>query len=360
MWDKLLDAIYEAPMRSHRWGDVLTATRQFLAEHQLNLFVLNDRPQPDWLSSASPLWFKQAGVEHQRYVQHWNNADFAQCCPLIYCIDGNELSAPPLLDKAYELQTIKLNSHRFIYLSLHNSDGLTPATVLCFYAEDNVVDEELAASIKLLHQHLHRALRLCWHWQQHLYSQQIYINALEVLGSAVLLLDQQLHIVYGNRAANDILQQRDGLSVQNRQLTVASASTRQALHLVFTRALNTQHSGMLGLVRPSGKHPFQLTVQALPAHGELRHSMPSARLMLVIVDPQALLETDIEELTMIHGLTPAEAKVCVQLLAGNNLKRCATTLDISYETVRSHIKSVYRKLSVHTQAELLNILRAGH
>ena len=61
-----------------------------------------------------------------------------------------------------------------------------------------------------------------------------------------------------------------------------------------------------------------------------------------------------------HGLTPAEAKVCMQLLAGNNLKRCATTLDISYETVRSHIKSVYRKLSVHTQAELLNILRAGH
>jgi DNA-binding CsgD family transcriptional regulator len=360
VWDKLLDAIYEAPLRSHRWSEVLVLTRQLLHDGELSLYCLSDRQLPDWFSPAIPSWFKQACLEHQRYLQHWNNPDLAQCCPLVFCIDNNGMSAPTLTEKPYELKTLKLNPHRFIYLSIHGSDGLTPPTVLCFYAEHDALNNELEASIKLIHQHLHRALRLCWHWQQHLYSQQIYINALEVLGSAVLLLDQQLQIVYSNRAANDVLQQRDGLSVQNRQLTVASASTRQALQLVFTRALHTQHSGMLGLVRPSGKHPFQLTVQALPAQGELRHSMPSARLMLVIVDPQALLETDIDELTMIHGLTPAEARVCVKLLAGNNLKRCATTLDISYETVRSHIKSVYRKLSVHTQAELLNILRAGH
>jgi DNA-binding CsgD family transcriptional regulator len=277
--------------------------------------------------------------------------------PLYYLLDE---TTPSGNGHPYELHTIKLSSQRRIYLSVFYGDGLTPSTCLSVYSEHDSLGDDIESLLKNLHQHLHRVLRLCWHWQQTWYAQQIYINALEVLGSAVLLLDQQLHIVYANRSANDVLQQRDGLAVQNRQLTVTSASTRQALHLLFNRALTSQHSGMLGLVRPSGKHPYQLTVQALPSHGELRHSVPSARLMLLIVDPQQLLETDIEELTMIHGLTPAEAKVCMQLLAGNNLKRCATTLDISYETVRSHIKSVYRKLSVHTQAELLNILRAGH
>ncbi len=358
MFEQLLDAIYEAPIRSHRWAEVLAATKRFFQDQQMTLFTVNERQLPEWFLPQVEPWFKQACLDHQRTVQHWNNSEFAQGCPLVLQLEPLEKRSTAAT-RSYELKVTRLSAQRFIYLSCHASDGLTPATVLCFYADHDALNDEVEAAIQSLHQHLHRATRLVWHWQQQWYAQQIYINALEVLSSAVLLLDAQLHVVYANRAANDVLQQRDGLSVQNRQLTVASASTRQALQLVFARALNTQHSGMLGLVRPSGKHPYQLTVQALPAHGELRNNMPSARLMLVIVDPQSLLETDIEELTLIHGLTPAEAKVCVQLLAGNNLKRCAISLDISYETVRSHIKSVYRKLNVHTQAELLNILRAG-
>ena len=53
------------------------------------------------------------------------------------------------------------------------------------------------------------------------------------------------------------------------------------------------------------------------------------------------------------NLTPAEARVVVRLVAGVSLRPCAKALDIQYETVRAHLKSVFRKTGTHRQVELV-------
>jgi DNA-binding CsgD family transcriptional regulator len=52
-------------------------------------------------------------------------------------------------------------------------------------------------------------------------------------------------------------------------------------------------------------------------------------------------------------LTPAEARLVVHLVAGASLRSCATALGIKYETVRSCLKSAFRKTGAHRQAELV-------
>ena len=52
-------------------------------------------------------------------------------------------------------------------------------------------------------------------------------------------------------------------------------------------------------------------------------------------------------------LTPAEARLVVHLVAGASLRSCAKALGIKYETVRSYLKSVFRKTATHRQAELV-------
>jgi DNA-binding CsgD family transcriptional regulator len=52
-------------------------------------------------------------------------------------------------------------------------------------------------------------------------------------------------------------------------------------------------------------------------------------------------------------LTPAEARLVVHLVAGASLRSCAKALGIKYETVRSCLKSVFRKTGTHRQAELV-------
>ncbi len=60
------------------------------------------------------------------------------------------------------------------------------------------------------------------------------------------------------------------------------------------------------------------------------------------------------------GLTPREGEVLGCLVRGMSYKATATSLGISIDTVRTHIRSVYRKLQVHSVAEAVGrALREG-
>lgn len=56
-------------------------------------------------------------------------------------------------------------------------------------------------------------------------------------------------------------------------------------------------------------------------------------------------------------LTPSETRVLTLLRSGYNAKEIARFLNISYETVRRHQKSIYRKLGVNSARQA--VLRAG-
>jgi len=55
-----------------------------------------------------------------------------------------------------------------------------------------------------------------------------------------------------------------------------------------------------------------------------------------------------------YGLTNREKEILTQLSKGKGLKIIASELSISIDTVRTHIKNIYEKLQVHSQAEAVS------
>jgi DNA-binding NarL/FixJ family response regulator len=55
-----------------------------------------------------------------------------------------------------------------------------------------------------------------------------------------------------------------------------------------------------------------------------------------------------------YNLSEREKEVLHLLAAGNSFKMIASTLFISIDTVRSHIKKIYDKLQVHSQTEAVS------
>ena len=53
------------------------------------------------------------------------------------------------------------------------------------------------------------------------------------------------------------------------------------------------------------------------------------------------------------GLSSRESEIVCALVRGKHVGEIARTLSISIHTIRNHLKSVYRKLGVHSQIELL-------
>jgi DNA-binding CsgD family transcriptional regulator len=52
-------------------------------------------------------------------------------------------------------------------------------------------------------------------------------------------------------------------------------------------------------------------------------------------------------------LTPAQARLVIQLTAGHSLRSSAKALGVKYESVRSCLKSIFQKTGTHRQAELV-------
>ena len=60
----------------------------------------------------------------------------------------------------------------------------------------------------------------------------------------------------------------------------------------------------------------------------------------------------------LETLSPREAEVLSLLITGDRVPTIAERLHISQHTVRNHLKSMYRKLDVGTQSELIEFIRS--
>ena len=56
------------------------------------------------------------------------------------------------------------------------------------------------------------------------------------------------------------------------------------------------------------------------------------------------------------GLTPAEARLALHLVAGETLRSAEAKLSMTYETARTHLKSIFQKTGTCRQAELVVVL----
>jgi DNA-binding CsgD family transcriptional regulator len=64
----------------------------------------------------------------------------------------------------------------------------------------------------------------------------------------------------------------------------------------------------------------------------------------------------IELLRSHFGLTPAEARLALHLVAGQTLRSAEAKLSITYETARSELKNIFNKTGTCRQAELVIVL----
>lgn len=67
-----------------------------------------------------------------------------------------------------------------------------------------------------------------------------------------------------------------------------------------------------------------------------------------------------DDLIQVEPLTLREREVLEALAGGGGSKHAARALHISYETIRTHQRNIYRKLGAHTLCSALNVYRARY
>lgn len=68
------------------------------------------------------------------------------------------------------------------------------------------------------------------------------------------------------------------------------------------------------------------------------------------------LDACCEQVASRQALPSANARILALLARGNNAQHIQEQLSISHNTVKYHARNVYRKLDVHSQQELIDLL----
>jgi DNA-binding CsgD family transcriptional regulator len=103
-----------------------------------------------------------------------------------------------------------------------------------------------------------------------------------------------------------------------------------------------------------------------PQHGDqhyflltwdvLADSRDSLHTVFFIINPDQKIQIDVQALCRLFRLTASEAKVAALIANGTHLDDVAVELDISLNTVRTHLRHIFEKTGVERQADLIHLL----
>lgn len=257
---------------------------------------------------------------------------------------------------------------------------LAPIGVLHILGADTTTPEGLHASLRLsrgpderafgrrerllcerLLPHLARAIRIHGRLNRMASERAVYASAVDRLAVASLLLDDQGRVLDCNSVAQQLLDERDGLLVQDQRLQLSDRRAQQTLQGLIAAALSTRQQQETTVVRtcrvprPSGRRDLGLILRPvpLPAYADA----PSAPAIAVFLrDPEQNREASAGDLASLFGLTPAEAALALALAGGLSIADAAGELGISPHTARAQLKSVFAKTGASRQAELVRLI----
>ncbi|MDQ2068402.1 LuxR C-terminal-related transcriptional regulator [Natronospira bacteriovora] len=211
--------------------------------------------------------------------------------------------------------------------------------------------------------HLRRILKLGREFTRQRLVDAAALEAAQESPDPFLLLDQSARISYLSSEAQALIEACEPLRIQSQKLEVSGSSGRDLRRLIDS-CLNAsmgqwaQAGGSLRLSDPAGG---SLIVTALPIHPD--HPLLALErigfVALFFHAPGRVPSLCWKTLRDVYGFTPAESSLAIQLVAGETLTAIAEQGGVSLNTIRSHLKSLFRKTGVGRQPELVMHLLSG-
>jgi DNA-binding CsgD family transcriptional regulator/PAS domain-containing protein len=209
----------------------------------------------------------------------------------------------------------------------------------------------------LLKPHFSRALGLAEQLGSLRAFERFSSSVFEKLPQALFALDGRGTILFANAAADALLRAGDGICCAERRLRTQLPSEQHRLDNVIDEAANmdTRSDGWVRVSRSSGGPPYAAFISPLNSW-EDNLIAAQAKVVVVVHDTGDHRSADPRMLVEVYQLTDAEARLAKALSGGHSIESAASLLGVQPATIRSQLKSVFRKTGVSRQQDLVRLL----
>ncbi len=360
----LIARIYDTVLDAERWPEILAEIAKIGNAIHTNI-IMHDSRNPE-VSIAAASYDKTIFEEfHEKYmVSEEPMAINMLKYPAFQMVSDDELCnwgvnysdmpVMPLLKRA-------LGVKRRIVARLHDHgawfDGLT-----FFYSLDRgLMTSAENKEVQIILPHVAKAVAVARPFNVLKSRFQAVFSVLDRFHIGVLVLSSSGSVVIKNMEAERILDLKDGLSLNSKfQLIAQSDNGHSHLGAAIKAASATSQSegensgSLLSIERRSGEDAFLVEVAPLmdsqPEIGELLRGV-----LIFIIDPTNRARISTAGMEMLYELSKTESLVCKMLVDGHDTREMAEIRNVSPETIRTQIKSVFAKTRSSNRADVVRL-----
>lgn len=218
--------------------------------------------------------------------------------------------------------------------------------------------------------HLARAMQLYRTIRSSKDMHEALTEILDRLPEAIFLVDRNGLVLSCNSAARAIARRDDGLALIDDRLCLAQPAENATLRALIAEAVGAPSGGpphpdqpvggvaTMSVSRPSGSQPLPIVVTPIHCRGSVEGGR-SAAAAVITKDAEHGVSVLAPDLAIAFNLTPGEARLAALIADGLGLQDSAAALGITRNTARTHMKRIYAKVGVHSQADLVRVLSRG-
>jgi len=222
-------------------------------------------------------------------------------------------------------------------------------------------DRDVRRKLELLAPHFRRAVTLGNLFEHRRMVVDSLAETLDALKAGVFILAADSRIVHANNSAKNLLKDDQLFRVNDGKLVPREAAARTALAEALMAASNGDEA--LGSKDPSilfgtGREKSLIgTVMALN-DGQRRRAALRYRAVATLCLRETSFETPVvaPAIAALYNLTPREMTVLATIIENPGVADAADILGISETTVKSHLKSIFRKTGAARQADLIKLV----
>lgn len=178
-------------------------------------------------------------------------------------------------------------------------------------------------------------------------------QSLDQFNTGILVLNGSGDLRWANTCAHQVIDRTRYLSIGRNRLRCGSREDQQLVDELISHASKDTCGRYVGTIGLTWDRPLQLL--AVP----LQQSGAPHGVVLYITEGDASLDLSALEIVRLFGLTPAEARLAVALYEGHSVNDYATKQGTSAGTARIQLKSIFSKLGIHRQPDLIRLLGAS-
>ncbi|WP_244477548.1 MULTISPECIES: LuxR C-terminal-related transcriptional regulator [unclassified Rhizobium] len=227
------------------------------------------------------------------------------------------------------------------------------------WADRPRISAEEQRFLALLSPHLRRASLIGDLLDQTRVTTDLYRGVLDSLAVPVVLTAADGRVLYANTDAERMLSAQTPLRTKNGVLQAQSPAVAHVLLDAITAAAEADASlGSRGIGLPisaPGDPPAVAYVLPL-TEGTSRAAFRPACAAVFISTTTSASPPPADVLIALYDLTPAEARVVLQIGEGLTASQCAATLAISENTLKTHLGRIFAKTNTARQADLVKLL----